>query len=317
MLLLLPFHLSTPMSRRCCCQALRPNRQLPLCRPHEAALLQDTYDALAALLRCGSRNIAVVNSATAAWQRVFLGMPLWRPGSAVITSVAEYGSNYLAYLQARHLCIRVCGLQIVQLLASFAADVSGNRVSWSVGASALSDARHVFDRLCCNHGANARRLQSHRVRSAVQVQKRFGTAIDVIDETPEGDIDLQHLERLLRARRQVQLSLQNQRQGGSTPDPSAPQQGGDAAQSSMKQSAARADGPVTLVSISHIPTSSGRVYDAEGVGSVVAKFPGVWARITMLQTAAACVDRHATVWTAEGRLRSAMWPGGWHWHFGR
>ena len=57
------------------------------------------------MLHCTPANVAIVNSATAAWQRVFLGLPLWQPGSRVITSVAEYGSNYLAYLQ-------VCAAQL-------------------------------------------------------------------------------------------------------------------------------------------------------------------------------------------------------------
>ena len=38
----------------------------------------------------------------------------------------------------------------------------------------------------------------------------------------------------------------------------------------------------TLVSITHIPTSSGRVYDAEGVGAVVAKYPGTPATATFV-----------------------------------
>lgn len=71
------------------------------CRPANRALLQQPYTALAQLVNCQPDNIAVVNSATAAWQRVFLGLPLWRPGSRIFTSVAEYGSNYIAYLQVR------------------------------------------------------------------------------------------------------------------------------------------------------------------------------------------------------------------------
>jgi aspartate aminotransferase-like enzyme len=78
-------------------------------------------------------------------------------------------------------------------------------------------------------------------RLRVQVAKRFGTAIQVIDETPDGDVDLEHLERLLA-------------------DKNSEYEG------------------FTVVSITHVPTSSGRVYDAEGVGAVVAHHPGARRR---------------------------------------
>ena len=88
--------------------------------------------------------------------------------------------------------------------------------------------------------------QCFEVRSAVQalqVQKRFGTEIQVVQETEDGDIDLQHLDTLLQSRDTDSF---------------------------------------TLVSITHIPTSSGRVYDAEGVGAVVAKYPGTPATATFV-----------------------------------
>lgn len=74
---------------------------------------------------------------------------------------------------------------------------------------------------------------------ALQVQERFGVTIDVIEETPEGDLDIAHLESLL---------------------------------------AALEPGVFALVSVSHIPTSSGRVYDAVAVGRAVAKHPGACQR---------------------------------------
>eukprot|EP00891_Asterochloris_glomerata_P003772 jgi/Astpho2/3772/Aster-04947 len=62
--------------------------------------LQRPYDALARMLNCSPDNIAVLVSATSAWGQVFQGI-LFSPGDVVLTSVAEYGSNMLAYLQAR------------------------------------------------------------------------------------------------------------------------------------------------------------------------------------------------------------------------
>ncbi|KAF6262168.1 aminotransferase class V [Scenedesmus sp. NREL 46B-D3] len=117
------------------------------------------YTALAELLNCSPNEIAIVGSATSAWAQVFHGIP-FKPGDVILTSLAEYGSNYLAYLQ---------------------------------------------------------------------VQKRSGVRVEVIQETPDGDINIPHLQQLLAQQ----------------PRPA-------------------------LVSISHVPTSSGRVYDAAAVGAAAA-----------------------------------------------
>lgn len=60
--------------------------------------LQRCYGALGALLNCAPGQIGVTCSATHAWSMVVYGMP-WQPGQVVLTSVHEYGSNYIAYLQ--------------------------------------------------------------------------------------------------------------------------------------------------------------------------------------------------------------------------
>jgi selenocysteine lyase/cysteine desulfurase len=57
------------------------------------------YGALAELLGCSASEIAVVESATRAWQAAFLSVPL-QPGDRVLTSAAEYGSNYLQLLHS-------------------------------------------------------------------------------------------------------------------------------------------------------------------------------------------------------------------------
>lgn len=87
----------------------------------------------------------------------------------------------------------------------------------------------------CLHG-NAVSFANDTARSP-QMQQRFGTAIHVLRETGSRDLDLDHLEELLST------------------NPVA-------------------DDALTLVSITHIPTSSGRIYDAEGVGAVVTRHPG-------------------------------------------
>ena len=66
---------------------------------HNAEAVERPYRALAALLGCSAAEIAVVESATRAWQAAFLSVPL-QPGDRVLTSVAEYGSNYLQLLHS-------------------------------------------------------------------------------------------------------------------------------------------------------------------------------------------------------------------------
>ncbi|PSC71875.1 aminotransferase class V [Micractinium conductrix] len=125
--------------------------------------LQRPYIALSELLNCGEDEVAVVHSATVAWQQVVYGLAWgWRAGDRVLTSISEYGSNYIALLQ---------------------------------------------------------------------LAKRTGVEIEVVPETPDGDIDAAAL----------QAALQPRGAGGRPP---------------------------VLVAISHVPTSSGRVYDAAGVGSL-------------------------------------------------
>jgi cysteine desulfurase/selenocysteine lyase len=70
---------------------------------YEAAALREeawhhTYDAIAALISCRRDEIAVVENATRAWDMAFYGLR-FASGDRILTSAAEYGSNYMAYLQ--------------------------------------------------------------------------------------------------------------------------------------------------------------------------------------------------------------------------
>ncbi|GAA4932422.1 selenocysteine lyase/cysteine desulfurase [Nonomuraea thailandensis] len=55
------------------------------------------YADLARLIGAQSRQIAITDSATRAWNLAFASVP-FRPGDRILTSMAEYASNYLAFL---------------------------------------------------------------------------------------------------------------------------------------------------------------------------------------------------------------------------
>lgn len=62
--------------------------------------VEAVYSDIATLIGATAEEVALVDSATRAWQLAFQAVPL-KPGDRILCSRTEYASNHLAFLQAR------------------------------------------------------------------------------------------------------------------------------------------------------------------------------------------------------------------------
>ena len=62
------------------------------------ARFQGVYESVARLLNASAAEIALVENATRAWDMAFYAIP-FAPGDRILTSISEYASNVIAFLQ--------------------------------------------------------------------------------------------------------------------------------------------------------------------------------------------------------------------------
>ena len=67
---------------------------------HFASQIDKVYPNIATYLGCHPSEIAITENATVAWGQAFLAIP-FQKGDIILTSISEYASNYIGFLQMK------------------------------------------------------------------------------------------------------------------------------------------------------------------------------------------------------------------------
>lgn len=71
---------------------------------YEQELETDLYAAVAKLINAKPSEIAIVENATIAWQKIFYSLAMtWQKGDVILSSTLEYGANLVAFMHVKQL----------------------------------------------------------------------------------------------------------------------------------------------------------------------------------------------------------------------
>ena len=135
------------------------------------ASLNNTYASAAKLLNCSAHEIAFVENATRAWEMAFYSFK-FNPGDKILTTLAEYGSNVVAYIQqSQRLGVEVVFVpndefgQMADLFNQFMERMQGSMSLIGEQAQSIGVAARNLDQLSHDLEQTARTHRRHDARA--------------------------------------------------------------------------------------------------------------------------------------------------------